>query len=926
MFDQYGDFKRQLPDRDPQETQDWLDSLDSIVQRDGGIDRAQFVLYRLLKRARQLHIGLPPLTQTRYINTISPEQEPDFPGDEEMELRIRRMVRWNAAAMVLRANTKHAGIGGHLATYASAASLYEVGFNHFFRGKDAPGGGDQVYYQGHAAPGIYARAFLEGRLSEGQLDHFRREVMPGEGLSSYPHPRLMPDFWEFPTVSMGLSPLAAIYQARFNRYLHNRGIKDTTNNHVWCFLGDGETDEPETLGSLSIAAREGLDNLTFVVNCNLQRLDGPVRGNGKIIQELEAVLRGAGWNVIKVVWAREWDELLARDVDGVLVHRMGETLDGEYQKLSVESGAYIREHFFGPDPRLQQLVADKSDDEVKRLRRGGHDYRKVYAAYSAAMAHRGRPTAILAKTVKGWTLGPGVEARNITHQAKKLSEQELKYFRDRLQLPIPDEQIKEAPYYHPGEKAPEIEYLRERRAALGGPVPRRVVVTKTLELPGDAVYDEFLTGSGQQEVSTTMAFTKLLRNLLRDKGIGARIVPIIPDEARTFGMDPLFKEVGIYSALGQLYEPVDSNLILSYREAKDGQVLEEGITEAGSSASFQAAGTSYASHGEPMIPFYIFYSMFGFQRTGDEFWAFADARGRGFLLGATAGRTTLNGEGLQHEDGHSLLIASTIPNMRAYDPAFAYETATIVRDGIARMYGGEAGSGEDVLYYLTLYNENHAMPAMPNGAEEGLLRGLYRFSEAPKVRIDTSSRASNGRANGGNGRRGGRQRGVLRATLLGSGSIMQQVLRAQALLAERFGVAAEVWSAPSYQLLRKDALEVDRWNRLHPAETPRVPYVTEMLTEPASAGPIVAASDFIKAVPDQIARWVPGSWRSLGTDGFGRSDTREALRRFFGVDAEQIALTTLAELARCGQLDPSAVGAAFHELGVDPNAPDPVTT
>ncbi|MDQ3870302.1 MAG: pyruvate dehydrogenase (acetyl-transferring), homodimeric type, partial [Chloroflexota bacterium] len=625
MFEQHGDFKLQLPDRDPEETRDWIESLDSIVHHDGGPERAQFILYRLLKRARQLDIGLPPLTQTRYINTISPEQEPEFPGDEEMELRIRRMVRWNAVAMVLRANTAYAGIGGHLATYASAASLYEVGFNHFFRGKDGDVPGDQIYFQGHAAPGIYARAFLEGRLTESQLDHFRREVVPGQGLSSYPHPRLMPDFWEFPTVSMGLSPLAAIYQARFNRYLQARGIKDTADSRVWCFIGDGECDEPEALGSLSIAAREQLDNLIFVVNCNLQRLDGPVRGNGKIIQELESVFRGAGWNVIKVIWAREFDELLARDVDGVLVQKMNDTLDGEYQKLSVESGAYIRDHFFGPDPRLKALVADKTDDELPKLRRGGHDYRKVYAAYAAAVAHRGAPTAILAKTVKGWTLGPGVEARNITHQAKKLSEAELKAFRDRLQLPIPDEKLKDAPYYHPGPKAPEIEYLLERRRGLGGPVPRRVVVPKTLELPGDPVYGEFMSGSGQQEVSTTMAFTKLLRNLLRDKAIGRRIVPIIPDEARTFGMDPLFKEVGIYSALGQLYEPVDSNLLLSYREAEDGQVLEEGITEAGSSASFQAAGTSYATHGEPMIPFYIFYSMFGFQRTGDQMWAFGDA-------------------------------------------------------------------------------------------------------------------------------------------------------------------------------------------------------------------------------------------------------------------------------------------------------------
>jgi pyruvate dehydrogenase E1 component len=903
MFDQYGEFKRQLPDRDPAETQDWVDSLDSIVETGGGKERAQFILYKLLKRARQLQIGLPPLTETRYINTISPEQEPTFPGDEAMELRIRRMVRWNAVAMVLRANNASPGIGGHLATYQSAASLYEVGFNHFFRGKDAPGMGDQVFYQGHAAPGIYARAFLEGRLSASQLDHFRREVVPGQGLSSYPHPRLMPDFWEFPTVSMGLGPLAAIYQARFNRYLHARGLKDTDENRVWAFLGDGETDEPEALGALHVAANEGLDNLVFVVNCNLQRLDGPVRGNGKIIQELEAVFRGSGWNVIKVIWGREWDPLLAADVDGALVHRMGEVLDGEYQKYSVETGAYIREHFFGADPRLLSMVEHLSDDDLVRLRRGGHDYRKVYAAYAEAIAHRGRPTAILAKTVKGWTLGPGVEARNITHQAKKLSEAELKVFRDRLQLPIPDAKIKDAPYYHPGPAAPEIEYLRARRAALGGPVPRRVVVTKKLDLPGDDAYAEFMAGSGGQEASTTMAFAKLLRNLLRDPGIGRRVVPIVPDEARTFGMDPLFKEAGIYAPHGQLYEPVDSNLILSYREAKDGQVLEEGITEAGSSASFQAAGTSYATHGEPTIPFYIFYSMFGFQRTGDELWAFGDSRGRGFLLGATAGRTTLNGEGLQHEDGHSLLVATTIPNCRVYDPAFAYETAIVIRDGMRAMLE----AGEDVFYYLALYNENHLMPAIPAGvSERDVVRGLYRFGAAP---------ALGGKAG----------RGALGATLLGSGSIMQQVLRAQALLAERFGVAAEVWSVPSYQQLRADALGVERWNRLHPAERARVPLVASALAKAAARGPIVAATDFIKTVPDQIARWVPGeSWVSLGTDGFGRSDTREALRRLFGNDAESIAAAVMAELARTGRVEAGVAAAAIAELGLDPGARDPL--
>jgi pyruvate dehydrogenase E1 component len=900
MFDEYGDFKRQLPDRDPAETRDWTDSLDSIVET-AGPDRAQFILYKLLKRARQQHIGLPPLTQTRYINTISPEQEPPFPGDERIEHRIRRMVRWNAVAMVLRANNFSPGIGGHLATYASAATLYEVGFNHFFRGKDADGLGDHVFYQGHAAPGIYARAFLEGRLTADQLDHFRREVIPGEGLSSYPHPRLMPDFWEFPTVSMGLGPLAAIYQARFDRYLAARGLKDTGPNHTWAFLGDGEMDEPEALAGLSLAGRDGLDNLTFVVNCNLQRLDGPVRGNGKIIQELEGLFRGAGWNVIKVVWGREWDELLARDTDGVLVHKMNETLDGEFQKYSVESGGYIREHFFGPDERLQALVADKSDDDLARLRRGGHDIHKVYAAYHAARASAGAPTAILAKTVKGWTLGPGVEARNITHQAKKLSEAELKVFRDRLELPIADAKLKDAPYYHPGPTAPEIEYLLERRAALGGPLPRRVVLTKTLELAGEPAYAEFWNGSGTQEVSTTMAFAKLLRNLLRDPGFGPRIVPIVPDEARTFGMDPLFKEVGIYAARGQLYEPVDSNLVLSYREARDGQVLEEGITEAGSAASFQAAATSYATHGEPLIPFYIFYSMFGFQRTGDQFWAASDARGRGFLLGATAGRTTLNGEGLQHEDGQSLLVASTIPSVRAYDPAFAYETALIIRDGLQRMVAG----GEDVVYYLTLYNENYAMPPLPQGVAEGVVRGLYRFREAPKVA-------------------GGKR--APRATLLGSGSLMPQVLRAQELLAERFGVAAEVWSATSYQQLRADALEIERWNRLHPGEAPRMPYVTEQLAPMAARGPVVAVTDFMRAVPDQISRWVPGGrWTSLGTDGFGRSDSREALRRFFEVDAEHVAQAVLADLARCGELDAAVARTARDELGVAAEAPYPAT-
>ena len=892
-FDLFDEFKRQLPDIDPDETQEWIDSLDQVVE-ESGPDRARFLLFKVLKRARQLHVGLPALTQTRYINTISPEQEPYFPGDEAMELRIRRMIRWNAVAMVLRANNFSPGIGGHLATYASAASLYEVGFNHFFRGKDAPGGGDQVFYQGHAAPGIYARAFLEGRLSEEQLDHFRREVS-GPGLSSYPHPRLMPEFWEFPTVSMGLGPLTAIYQARFNRYLHARGLKDTSDQNVWCFVGDGEMDEPEALGGLSVAAREGLDNLIFVVNCNLQRLDGPVRGNGKIIQELEAAFRGAGWHVIKVIWGREWDELLARDVDGVLVHKMDETVDGEWQKYAVESGAYIREHFFGPDPRLRKLVEHLSDDDLQRLRRGGHDYRKLHAAYAAATQHRGAPVAILAHTIKGWTLGAGIEARNITHQAKKLSEAELKVFRDRLQLDIPDAKLPEAPYYHPGMDSAEIRYMLERRRALGGSIPRRVVRYEAVTPPGDAVFAEFATGSGSQAVSTTMAFGKLLRNLLRDPGIGKRIVPIIPDEARTFGLDVLFRDVGIYSALGQRYEPVDAALILSYREATDGQVLEEGITEAGSMASATAAGTAYATHGLAMIPFYIFYSMFGFQRTGDQVWAFGDSRARGFLLGATAGRTTLNGEGLQHEDGHSHLHASTLPNVLAYDPAFAYEMAAIVREGIRRMYQ----AGEDIFYYLTLYNENYPMPPLQGDAgkvSEGILRGLYRFREAPD---------------------GGRHRAVL----LGSGSIMQQVLRAQELLADRYDVAAEVWSATSYQQLRNDALEVDRWNRLHPTSKPRRPFLLEQLDR--TKGPVVAASDYLKAVPHMIAPWIDRPFMSLGTDGFGRSDTREALRRFFEVDAEHIAAAALYALARAEAIAPKQVAKAIGELGLDPEAPEP---
>ncbi len=897
----FDEFKHQLPDIDSAETDDWISSLDDVVEEEGET-RARFLLFKLLKRARQLQVGLPPLTNTRYINTISPEQEPAFPGDEELERRIRRLIRWNAVAMVLRANSQFSGIGGHLATYASAATLYEVGFNWFFKGRDEGGPGDQIFYQGHAAPGIYARAFLEGRLNEEQLDHFRRETPPQHGLSSYPHPRLMPDFWEFPTVSMGLGPISAIYQARFNRYLQNRGILDTSGSRVWAFLGDGETDEPEALGALHVAAREGLDNLTFVVNCNLQRLDGPVRGNGKIIQELESYFRGSGWNVIKVIWGREWDELLARDTDGVLVEKMNSTVDGEFQKFSVAGGAYIREHFFGPDPRLQRMVEHLTDDDLSRLRRGGHDYRKVYAAYEAAIAHKGAPTVILAKTVKGWTLGPGVEARNITHQAKKLSEQELKIFRDRLELPIPDDKLHDAPYYHPGPKSEEVQYLIERRRALGGPLPRRVVHPSAMPALKPTFDAEFDAGS-TTAASTTMAFTRMLRNLLRDKEIGPHVVPIIPDEARTFGMDPLFNEVGSYSAAGQRYSPVDSELVLKYREATDGQVLEEGITEAGSAADFQAAATSYATHGYPTIPFYIFYSMFGFQRTGDQFWAAGDARARGFLMGATAGRTTLTGEGLQHDDGHSHVLASTVPSVRPYDPAFAYELAAIIRDGVERMHL----KGEDLVYYITLYNENYPQAPKPDGVGDGILRGLYRFAAAP-----TLGKATNGSKPGP------------RLRLIGSGAILLQVIAAQALLAEKFGVAAEVYSAPSFALLRRDALLADRWNRLHPATKAKVPYVSTVLGP--KGGPIVAASDWMKTIPQLVAPWIDAPFVALGTDGFGRSDTRESLRSYFEIDAPSIAAAAMSSLARSGDITPATAEKAIAELGVDPEKADPLAT
>ncbi|PYV20135.1 MAG: pyruvate dehydrogenase (acetyl-transferring), homodimeric type [Acidobacteria bacterium] len=888
-------FKQQLPDPDPDETREWVEALDALV-RDEGKDRAQFIIRKVLKRSRMLHTGLPELVQTPYINTISPEQEPAFPGDEALEKRIRRIIRWNAAVMVTRANKHYEGIGGHISTYASSATLYDVGFNHFFRGKDDGSAGDQIYFQGHAAPGIYARAFLEGRLSESRLDHFRREVVRREGLSSYPHPRLMPNFWEFPTVSMGLGPITALYQARFNRYLEARGIADTSRSRVWCFVGDGECDEPETLGALFLASREKLDNLIFVVNCNLQRLDGPVRGNGKIIQELEMVFRGAGWNVIKVIWGRQWDDLLRRDVEGVLIKKMNETVDGAYQKFSTSDGAYRREHFFGPDPRLRRLVEHLTDEDLANLRRGGHDYRKVYAAYKFALEQSGSPTVILAKTVKGWALGEGFLGRNVTHQMKKMNLDQLRAFRDRLELPISDKELEHAPYYHPGPQSEEVGYMLERRRALGGSIPKRVVRSKPLRLPPDSFYEEFKGGTGaSREVSSTMAFVRLLRQLLRDKEIGRRIVPIIPDEARTFGVDSLFREIGIYSSVGQLYESVDAGLLLSYNETRDGQLLEEGITEAGSMASFTAAGTSYATHGEITIPFYLFYSMFGFQRTGDQIWAFADARGRGFLMGATAGRTTLNGEGLQHEDGHSHILATTVPNVLAYDPAFAYEVAMIVREGLRRMYERQ----EDIFYYITIYNENIVHPPMPEGVEEGIVKGLYRFRPAA-ISADR------------------------RVALFGSGSMMQSVLRAQELLAERFQVAADVWSAPSYQQLRNEALSTDRWNRLHPEAEPRRPYVVRALE--GVEGPIVAATDYMKGVPDLIHPWVRQRFISLGTDGFGRSDTREALRRFFEVDAESIAAAALYALSQDAKIPPADVAAAIRQLGLDPEKPDPLAS
>ncbi|MDR7278407.1 pyruvate dehydrogenase E1 component [Catenuloplanes atrovinosus] len=862
---------------------------------EGGAKRARYVMLRLLERARERQVGVPPLTATDYINTIPPEREPWFPGDEMIERRIRAFIRWNAAILVHRAQRPEIGVGGHISTYASSASLYEVGMNHFFRGKDHPGGGDHIYFQGHASPGMYARAFLEGRLTEDNLDGFRQELSHrGGGLPSYPHPRLMPNFWEFPTVSMGLGPMNAIYQARFNRYLHNRGIKDTSDQHVWAFLGDGEMDEVESLGAIGLAAREELDNLTFVVNCNLQRLDGPVRGNGKVIQELESFFRGAGWNVIKVVWGREWDPLLAADTDGALVNLMNTTPDGDYQTYKAESGAYVREHFFGRDPRTRKMVEGLSDDEIWGLKRGGHDYRKLYAAYKAAMEHTGQPTVILAKTIKGWTLGSHFEARNATHQMKKLTLDDLKTFRDRLYLDISDKQLEEnpylPPYFKPAEGSEELQYLQERRRALGGYLPSRRTEAKKLPIPASETFGDVKRGSGKQKIATTMAFVRLLKDLMKDKEFGKRWVPIIPDEARTFGMDSLFPTKKIYSPHGQNYTSVDRELFLSYKESTTGQILHEGINEAGSVASFTAAGSSYATHDEPMIPLYIFYSMFGFQRTGDGFWAAADQMARGFVLGATAGRTTLNGEGLQHEDGHSLLLAATNPAVVAYDPAYAFEIAHIVENGLHRMYGEKQ---ENIFYYLTVYNEPIIQPAQPDDLDvEGLLKGIYRYSPAPAVDGDAP-----------------------KAAILASGTGMGWALKAQQLLAQDWGVAADVWSVTSWTELRRDAVEVEEHNLMHPSDAPRKPYVQEKLA--GVEGPVVAVSDWMRAVPDLIARWIPGSYTSLGTDGFGMSDTRHALRRHFHVDAESITVATLRQLALDGKVPAGVPGDAARKYAID---------
>ncbi|HEY4308282.1 MAG TPA: pyruvate dehydrogenase (acetyl-transferring), homodimeric type [Pirellulales bacterium] len=875
-------------DVDPAETAEWLESLQYVLSTKGP-ERVRYLLSVLDETAYRHGVDLPFSHTTPYINSIPADRQPVYPGNREIERRIKSIIRWNAMAMVVRANRDHPGIGGHISTYASAATLYEVAFNHFFRATD------QIYFQGHASPGIYARALLEGRLTENQLANFRQELAPGGGLSSYPHPWLMPNFWQFPTVSMGLGPIMAIYQARFNKYLLDRGIKDTSNSRVWCFMGDGESDEPESLGAITLASREKLDNLTFVINCNLQRLDGPVRGNGKIIQELEGAFRGAGWNVIKVIWGDDWDQLLGRDETGLLVQRMGEVVDGEYQKYIVSPGSYIREHFFGKYPELEEMVAHLSDEKLKRLRRGGHDPEKVFAAYNSMQECKGKPTVILAKTIKGYGLGEAGEGRNVTHQQKKLNEAELREFRTRFGIPISDEEVSKAPFYIPPPDSPEMQYLRDRRKALGGYVPSRSSVEPPLSIPHKDEFPESFESSGDREVSTTMAFVRMFGRLLRHKDIGKLIVPIVPDESRTFGMESLFRQCGIYAHTGQLYEPVDSETVLYYREAKDGQILEEGITEAGSMSSFIAAGTAYSTHGINMIPFFIFYSMFGFQRIGDLIWAAADQRAKGFMMGGTAGRTTLNGEGLQHQDGHTHLFAMAYPTVRCYDPAYAYETAYIVLDGMRHMYE-EKGDG---FYYITIANENYVMPNMPAGCEEGIVRGMYRVStkdvgpDRPHVQ------------------------------LFGSGSILREALRAQAILAEKYQISSTAWSVTSYKQLRTEAQEARRWNLLHPNETPRRSYLENVLE--GVDGPFIATSDYVRAVSEQIDPWVPGGLYALGTDGMGRSADRAALRRHFEIDAELVTVATLNQLAERGKVEKSLVAQAIHDLGIDPDKVDPWT-
>ncbi len=875
------------------ETHEWLESLDHVIHR-GGPDRVRELLSELQDHAHAAGIKLPFSANTPYINTIPVEEQPTFPGSREIERRIKSIIRWNAMAMVVRANREEEGIGGHISTFASAATLYEVGFNHFFRGPTEDHGGDQVYFQGHAAPGIYARAFLEGRISVEQLKCFRHEHHPEGGLPSYPHPWLMPNFWQFPTVSMGLSPIMAIYQARFNRYLEDQGLKKTCHEKVWCFLGDGETDEPESLGAITLPAREKLDNLIFVINCNLQRLDGPVRGNGHIIQELETVFRGAGWNVIKVIWGSDWDELLAKDEDGVLVERMGEVVDGEYQNYIVRGGTYIREHFFGKDPRLLKMVEHMSDEQLEKLRLGGHDPEKVYAAYKAAVEHKGSPTVILARTIKGYGLGEAGEGKNITHQQKKLNEEELKEFRSRFGIPISDEDVDTLPFYRPDENGPILKYLRERRQQLSGYVPQRMTRSKPFPAPSETLFEEFYDGTDGREVATTMAFVRLLSKLLRDNDIGKLIVPIIPDEARTFGMEALFRQAGIYSHIGQLYEPVDKENLLYYREARDGQILEEGINEAGAMSSFIAAGTAYATHGINTIPFFVFYSMFGFQRIGDLIWAAADMRTRGFLVGGTSGRTTLAGEGLQHQDGQSHLLAYHYPTLKAYDPAFAYELAVIIRDGLERMYEKQ----ENVFYYLTVMNESYVQPRMPEGVKEGIIRGIYRLRNSNK-----------GKAS-------------MRAHLLGSGAILNKAVEAQGILEKKYNVAADVWSVTSYKELHNDGLSVDRWNMLHPDSKPRVPYLTQALWD--SRGVFVAATDYVKALPESVHKWIPGRMVSLGTDGFGRSDGRRHLRDLFEVDERYIVLAALHCLALEGKMEPETVKKAMIDLDINPEKVDPI--